>query len=319
MQHPPAHRNIVVATFYRFVRLEAIATLRARMLHAAEGLDLRGTILLAEEGINGTISGPREAIGAMFECLHREPPFHGLGRRESLHDEHPFGRFKIKLKKEIVTLGVPKLDPAHDTGERVDPTAWNELIGRPEVVLIDTRNRYEVHLGTFEGAIDPDTDSFRDFPAWVEANLDPERDREVAMFCTGGIRCEKASAYLQSQGFERVYQLEGGVLSYLETIPAEQSRWRGECFVFDERASVDHELDAVRHELCPNCRIPILPGEKALPGYEENVSCIHCVERTTERRRASLAERQRQAAFARQRSQDGAVRNEAARSGDADS
>ncbi|MEM9303225.1 MAG: rhodanese-related sulfurtransferase [Pseudomonadota bacterium] len=301
MQQDSPARNIIVAAFYRFHSLEQPEALKTGLLAACETLGVRGTILLAPEGVNGTISGSREGIDAALAAVRALPGMAPLEAKESLHDAHPFGRMRVKLKREIVTMGVAGLAPGERTGEHVPPERWNALIRDPGVKLIDTRNRYEVHLGTFEGAIDPETESFRDFPDWVARELDPARDRRVAMFCTGGIRCEKATAYLLEQGFESVYQLEGGILNYLEQVPADASAWRGECFVFDDRVTVDHALEAGEVEVCPNCRIPILPGEKDLPEFEEHVSCVHCFDRTTERRRAGLAERRRQETLAQVR------------------
>jgi UPF0176 protein len=298
MQQDHPARNIVVAAFYRFAPLADPAALRSELLAACQDAGVRGTILLAKEGVNGTLSGTREAIDGALAGVRGLPGMTDLPVKESRHVEHPFGRLRVKLKREIVTLGVPGVDPGRRTGTHVAPEDWNALIGEPGVTLLDTRNRYEVHLGTFDGAINPNTESFREFPAWVARELDPVRDRRVAMFCTGGIRCEKASAYLLEQGFEEVYQLDGGILGYLEQVPGEQSAWRGECFVFDDRVTVDERLEAGDFEVCPNCRIPILPGERALPEYEAHVSCVHCFDRTTPRRRSSLAERRRQQAFA---------------------
>ena len=293
--------EIVVAAFYRFLSLPGCAELKPALLACCRALGLKGTILLAPEGINGTVAGTRQGIDRLFDWFGRHPAIGPVPRKESTHAAAPFGRMKVKLKTEIVTLGVADVNVVEHTGRHVAPEDWNEVIADPDTLVIDTRNRYEVHLGSFEGAVDPQTESFRDFPAWAERHLDPARHGRIAMFCTGGIRCEKATAWLREQGFEDVVQLAGGILNYLQRVPSAQSRWRGECFVFDDRVAVDQELRACEHEICPNCRIPIGPGEKALPEYEENVSCIHCHHRTDERRRAALSERHRQQALARQR------------------
>lgn len=303
MQSPSTHALLVVATFYRFAPVASPARLRARLLHRAHGRNLRGTILVAAEGVNGTISGPAEHVRGLIAGLREEPGFADLAAREAVHGAHPFGRFKVRVKREIVSLGVPGVDPNRGTGRKVAPDAWHALIERPDVQLVDVRNRYEVHLGTFAGAVDPGIESFREFPAWAAANLDPRRD--VAMFCTGGIRCEKAAAQLLADGFEQVHQLDGGILAYLAAVPPAASRWRGECFVFDERVTVDHRLTALGRELCPNCRIPILPGERDRPEFEANVTCRHCHDRTTARRRAALAERHRQQALVAARFRSG--------------
>ena len=269
----------------------------------AEGL--RGTILLAAEGINGTVSGNRSGLDRMFAWLREHPPMRDLTWKESRHPEHPFGRMKVRLKDEIVSMGVPDVRPDRRTGTHVPPGQWNELIADPGVTVIDTRNNYEVYLGTFEGALNPATESFRDFPQFVSEHLDPERDRRIAMFCTGGIRCEKASSYLLDRGFEAVYQLDGGILSYLEEVDASESLWSGECFVFDDRVTVDHDLRAGDHEVCPNCRMPIGPGERDLPEFIPHVCCVHCHGSVDEERRAALMERHRQKELAAVRAREG--------------
>ena len=269
----------------------------------AEGL--RGTILLAGEGINGTVSGTRSGMDRMFTWLRARAPLEDLDWKESRHGAHPFGRMKVRLKDEIVTMGVPDVRPDRRTGTHVGPEEWNSLISDPGVTVIDTRNSYEVYLGTFEGALNPATESFRDFPAFVSDHLDPERDRRIAMFCTGGIRCEKASAYLLEQGFREVYQLEGGILSYLEQVDPEASLWSGECFVFDDRVTVDHDLNAGDREVCPNCRMPIGPGERDLPEFVPHVCCIHCHATVDAERRAALEERRRQKELAAVRAREG--------------
>ncbi len=255
MSHP-----IVVAALYKFVTLKDFAGLRQPLLAAMKAHGVKGTLLLAEEGINGTISGRRDAIDGFLGELKSDPRFADIDHKESFCDEEPFYRSKVKLKKEIVTIGVDGVDPNRQAGTYVNPADWNALIADPDVLLIDTRNDYEVALGTFAGAADPKTSSFGEFPKFVGENLDPARHRKVAMFCTGGIRCEKASSYMQSQGFREVYHLKGGILKYLEEVPKEQSKWQGECFVFDHRVAVGQGLVPSEIEMCHGCRMPLDAG-----------------------------------------------------------
>jgi len=290
--------QVQVAAFYKFVPLRGLDNLRRDILGTCEAHGLLGTILLAGEGINGTVAGPVEGITGLFGFFGRTESLGDVVPKLSYCGENPFHRMKVKLKKEIVTLGVEGVDPLSQAGEYVAPEQWNELVSRPDVRLIDTRNDYEVSLGTFAGAENPHTRSFREFPAWVENNLDGDRDRPLAMFCTGGIRCEKSTAYLKSLGYKNVYHLEGGILNYLEKIPAETSLWRGDCFVFDNRVTVDHDLGEGRYELCPACRMPLSEEDKESPHYVKHVSCPKCHERLTPERRASLEERGRQVELA---------------------
>lgn len=290
--------QVQVAAFYRFVPLQGLEDLRRTILDACEAHGLLGTILLAGEGINGTVAGPAKGITGLFEFFGRSAGLEEVVPKLSYCGENPFHRMKVKLKKEIVTLGVEGIDPLSQAGEYVAPEHWNELLNRPGVRLIDTRNDYEVSLGTFAGAENPHTRSFREFPAWVENNLGGDRDQPLAMFCTGGIRCEKSTAYLKSLGYRNVYHLEGGILNYLEKIPAEKSLWRGDCFVFDNRVTVDHDLGEGRYELCPACRMPLSEEDKESPRYVKHVSCPRCYERLTPERRASLEERGRQVELA---------------------
>jgi len=290
--------EVQVAAFYKFVTLQGLEDLRRAILETCDTLGLLGTVLLAGEGINGTVAGPAEGITGLFGFFGRAAGLENLAPKLSYCSENPFHRMKVKLKNEIVTLGVEGIDPPSQAGEYVAPERWNELIMQPGVRLIDTRNDYEVSLGTFAGAENPQTRSFREFPAWVENNLDGDRDRPLAMFCTGGIRCEKSTAYLKSLGYRNVYHLEGGILNYLEKIPAEQSLWRGDCFVFDNRVTVDHDLGEGRYELCPACRMPLSEEDKQSPHYLQHVSCPRCYERLTPERRASLEERGRQVELA---------------------
>jgi len=291
----------VVAALYRFVRLDDFADLRQPLLDVMRENHVRGTLLLAGEGINGTVAGPRAGVDALLAWLKSDDRLAALTHKESLADEPPFHRTRVRLKKEIVTMGVTGVDPTHVVGTYVKPKDWNALIRDPEVTLIDTRNDYEVEIGTFENAVNPKTDNFRQFPQYVAEHLDPAKNKKVAMYCTGGIRCEKSTAYLKSLGFEEVYHLEGGILKYLEEVPAEDSTWQGECFVFDERVSVDHHLDKGQYDLCYACRMPITEQDKQSEHYNKGVSCPRCVDTLTDERRARFAERQRQVELSRQR------------------
>lgn len=294
--------EFVVAALYHFARLDDFRDLQAPLLALCEREGIRGTLLLAQEGVNGTISGSRQSIDAVLGWLRADPRLQGLEHKESFSDRHPFVRLKIKLKKEIVTLGVPFVDPTAVVGTYVAPSDWNALIQDPDVIVIDTRNDYEVAIGSFEGAIDPHTQTFRQFPQYVAEQLDPARHKKVAMFCTGGIRCEKASSYMRQQGFAEVYHLKGGILKYLEEVPAEESLWRGECFVFDERVGVTHGLAEGVAELCYGCRRAITPEDKLAPGYEDGISCPACHDSLTEDQRARFAERKLQKRLAAERS-----------------
>jgi UPF0176 protein len=253
--------SVTVTAFYKFVAIADPPALREQLLERARGLDIKGTILLAPEGINATIAGPDAGIRAMLVHLRADPRFADLVSKESCADAVPFRRLKVKVKREIVTLRRPEADPSRRVGTYVQPEHWNALIADPDVVVIDTRNAYEVAIGTFRGALDPATRAFSEFPDFVAASLDPARHRRVAMFCTGGIRCEKASAYLLSQGFPEVYHLEGGILKYLETVPPDESLWQGECFVFDERVALEHGVKPGAYVLCKRCGFPVAAGE----------------------------------------------------------
>ena len=293
--------NVQVAAFYQFADLQDFAEMRTPLQAYCQEQDLMGTILLAHEGINGTVAGPERGITKLFDRLREDPRLSALQYKDSWTDSQPFHRMKIKLKKEIVTMGIEEIDPNNSVGTYVKPTDWNRLTGRDDVRLVDTRNKYEYNLGTFRGAEDPQTDSFREFPEWVDNHLDPKRDKHVAMFCTGGIRCEKATGYLLQNGFENVYHLEGGILKYLEEVSQEQSTWDGECFVFDNRVSVNHELQRGEYELCPACRMPISDEDKLSDKYEEHVSCPSCFGQITAEKRSGLLERAKQMELARQR------------------
>ncbi|TIX50594.1 rhodanese-related sulfurtransferase [Alteraurantiacibacter aquimixticola] len=296
---------IRVAALYKFTRFDDPAAIRGPLLALCEAQGIAGTLLLAEEGINGTIAGTPEAIDAVLAHIRALPGCADIEVKFSGAAEMPFYRLKVRLKKEIVTLGEPGVDPTQDVGTYVDPAEWNALIADPDTIVIDTRNDYEVAIGQFEGAIDPETPSFRDFPAWFRGQraklLGRTNKPKVAMYCTGGIRCEKSTAFLKAEGIEDVYHLKGGILKYLEDIPEEESLWRGECFVFDERVSVGHGLKQGPYVLCRACRYPLGPEELASPEYEDGVSCPHCIADRTPEQRVRYAERQKQARLARKR------------------
>ena len=292
---------IVVCALYHFVRLEDFKTLREPLLTLMQKHTVRGTLLLAEEGINGTIAGSREGIDAVLDWLRQDNRLADLDSKESLTDDMPFYRSKVKLKKEIVTMGVQGIDPKRVVGTYVEPKDWNELITDPEVTLIDTRNDYEVNIGTFEQAVNPKTETFREFPDYVKQNLDPKKHKKVAMFCTGGIRCEKSTAYLKEQGFEEVYHLKGGILKYLEEVPKEDTKWQGECFVFDNRVAVNHDLEKGGYDQCYACRYPITEADKQSEHYQQGVSCPHCYNKTTKEQRRQFAMREKQMQLAKQR------------------
>jgi UPF0176 protein len=272
----------VVAALYKFVRLPDFAEMQEPLLSYCQAQGVKGTILLAPEGINGTIAGSRHAIDSVLSFLRCDRRLIDLEYKESYTDSPPFERMKVRLKREIVTLGLPNVDPNEQVGTYVNPKEWNDLIADPEVTVIDTRNDYEVNIGTFKGAQNPQTESFREFPEYVQNHLDPRQHKKVALFCTGGIRCEKATSFLLSQGFSEVYHLKGGILKYLEEVPAEESLWEGECFVFDERVAVRHGLEPGTHDLCLNCGHPISEEDKASPQYKSGISCPQCFDSLTE-------------------------------------
>lgn len=276
---------IVVATFYKFVRLPDCAKTRQPLLAYCLQQGIKGTILLAQEGINGTIAGDRSSIDAVLADLRTDPRLADLAHKESAADAPPFDRMKVKLKKEIVTIGLPNIDPNDQVGTYVQPQDWNALISDPEVMVIDTRNDYEVAIGSFKGAQNPATESFREFPEYVQQQIDPTQHKKVALFCTGGIRCEKASSFLKAQGFQEVYHLQGGILKYLETVPAEKSLWQGECFVFDQRIAVQHGLAEGSYEMCRACGHPISAIDRASSNYEEGICCPHCINQLTAEKR----------------------------------
>jgi UPF0176 protein len=295
--------SIVVAALYKFVALDNFQEMRGPVAAAMKRYCIKGTLLLAHEGINGTISGSRIGMDGFLAWLKSDERLADIEHKESFFDENPFYRTKVKLKKEIVTLGVETVDPTRTVGTYVEAKDWNALISDPDVLLIDTRNDYEVELGSFEGAVNPKTRSFTEFPVYVEKHLHNSRQRKVAMFCTGGIRCEKASSFMLSQGFEHVYHLKGGILKYLEEVPASESMWKGSCFVFDQRVGVGHGLQPSGDELCHGCRMPLRPGDKESPLFEEGVSCPRCHGTHSEASLSSARERQKQVKLAEQRGQ----------------
>jgi len=295
--------SVVICALYRFAAVESPGRLRGRLLMVMQRNRVLGTVVVAAEGINGTIAGARDGVEAVLAFLRRQPGFADLEAGESFADAPPFKRARVKVRKEIVTLGARGVDVA-DAGLPVDAAAWNTLIDDDDVLVIDTRNEYETRIGGFDGAIDPHTTNFRDFPAFAARELAADKTRPIAMYCTGGIRCEKASAYLKQQGFEKVYQLQGGILNYLATTPAAESRWRGECFVFDERVAVDHQLQRGRYEQCHACRAPVSEADKRDSRYTPGASCPHCHGRVPAARREAFIEREKQVKLATARGRE---------------
>ena len=290
-----------IAALYHFTRLQDPAAIQGPLLALCEAEKISGSLLLAHEGINGTIAGPRTGIDSVVAHIRALPGCDDLEWKESTAASQPFRRLKVRLKKEIVTMGQPEVDPVAKVGHYVDPADWNDLIQSPDVAVIDTRNDYEVAIGTFNSAIDPKTESFRDFPAWWEENKHRFHNKRIAMFCTGGIRCEKSTNYLLGQGVKDVYHLKGGILKYLEEVAPEESTWQGECFVFDGRVSVGHGLKEGPHLLCHACRRPVLPEDTKRPEYEQGVACHLCAHETTEAGKNRFRERQKQMALAEAR------------------
>jgi UPF0176 protein len=302
-QHP-----VTVAALYRFVELADYAALKAPLLAEMQQRGIFGTLLLAREGINGTVAGVPADIDALINWLQSAPLWEGrlagLDVKLAHAETMPFARCKVKLKKEIVTMGVTDIDPNKSVGTYVKPQDWNDLISDPEVLTIDTRNEYEVQIGTFEGAVNPHTTTFREFPDYVQRELNPQKHKKVAMFCTGGIRCEKSTAYIKSLGFEEVYHLQGGILKYLEEMPSKGSLWQGECFVFDERVAVDHDLNPGSYSQCHACRMPLNKNEMQHEHYVPGESCPHCFDKTSPEQRTRFRERQKQIHLARQRGEE---------------
>ena len=294
-----AHNSpVLVAAFYRFAPLQNLQELRAELQQLGGDQGVLGTVLLAAEGVNGTVCGTEEAVSALLDRLRLEAGFEALQEKRSWCDQPCFLRFKVRLKVEIVTMGCQGVDPTEQVGTYVPPEQWNQLIADPTTLVIDTRNSYEVGVGSFAGAVDPQTESFREFPAWAAEELRPLMQargaNKLALFCTGGIRCEKATAHLLQQGFDQVHHLEGGILRYLEMVPPEQSRWQGECFVFDRRVALNHQLQPGEHQLCHACGLPLTPQQCELPSYVKGVSCVHCIERFSDADRERFAQRQQQ-------------------------
>jgi UPF0176 protein len=302
-EHAATAEHYLVCAFYKFVELPDYKDLQPKLKKLMNQHQVRGTILLAEEGINGTISGHSQDVEEIMDWLSSDSRLDDIDAKTSLHHEPPFLRTKVKLKKEIVSLGVPEANPTKHVGTYIEPKDWNRLLADPDVLLIDTRNKYEVQIGSFKGAINPNTETFRDFPQYVETELDAHKDKEIAMFCTGGIRCEKSTSLLKSLGFDKVYHLKGGILNYLEKVTDENSLWQGECFVFDDRVAVDKHLNKGQYDQCHACRRPITETDKAQPSYVAGVSCLHCVQNTTDAQKQRYAERQKQMQFARVRGQ----------------
>ncbi len=290
--------KFVVCALYKFVSLPEYKALQRPLQAKMVENEVKGTLLLAEEGVNGTISGARAGIDAVLAWMETVPELAGISVKESLTDELPFKRSKVKLKKEIVTMGVAGIDPNQKVGTYVAPQQWNDLISDPDIVLVDTRNKYEVAVGAFANALDPKTTTFREFPQYVSQHLDPSVHKKVAMYCTGGIRCEKSTAYLKEQGFEEVYHLQGGILKYLEEIPEEKSLWQGECFVFDERVTVNHQLEKGSYDQCHACRLPVSDEDKLSQYYQQGVSCPACYHDRSDEDRARYQEREKQVQLA---------------------
>lgn len=297
-------KPITVCAMYRFVELPHFADLKQPLLEQMLALDIKGTLLLAQEGINGTVAGSGQAIEALLDWLRQEERLRDIDYKLSFDEQQPFYRTKVKLKKEIVTMGVEGIDPKRVVGTYVKPKDWNALISDPEVLLIDTRNNYEVEIGSFKGAVNPETATFREFPDYVAKNLDPAKHKKVAMFCTGGIRCEKSTAYLKEQGFDEVYHLEGGILKYLEEVEPDETLWEGDCFVFDNRVSVDHSLEKGHYDQCHACRMPITEKDKRSEHYQQGVSCPKCIGKHSRRQLQRFKEREKQMRLAEVRGQE---------------
>ncbi|TKW66515.1 MAG: rhodanese-related sulfurtransferase [Paracoccus denitrificans] len=295
---------LTVAALYHFTPFPDPDAIKAPLAKLACSHGVKGTLLLAREGINGTIAGTRQGIDAVLAHIRALPGCEGLVWKESTATEMPFGRMKVRVKPEIVTMGQPDVDPLASVGHYVEPKDWNDLIASEDVAVIDTRNDYEVEIGTFDGAVDPGTRSFRDFPAWWQQNKHRFHNKRIAMFCTGGIRCEKSTNYLISQGVEDVYHLQGGILKYLEDVPEADSKWQGECFVFDQRVSLGHGLRSGSYDMCHACRRPLSAQDKTRPEFEEGVSCHRCLPEYSDADRTRFRERQHQVELAQARGTD---------------
>ena len=293
--------RVVITALYKFVELEDIRSLKNLLDQLCEQHDLKGTLLLAHEGINGTVAGSAQATQALLDFLKNDERFADITYKQSYAEKVPFFRMKVRLKKEIVTIGLKDVDPRHKVGQYVKPRDWNSLVRDPEVLLIDTRNDYEFEVGTFDGAINPNTSNFREFPDYILDTFNPDKHTKIAMFCTGGIRCEKASSYLLEQGFEDVYHLEGGILKYLEDVDKADSLWHGECFVFDQRVTVTHDLEPGGFDQCHGCRRPVSQQDKQSERYIPGVSCPKCYDSSSEEQKQRFAMREKQIQLAKQR------------------
>lgn len=292
---------IVIATFYKFTQMTGLLRWRQQIKECCQHHGIKGSFLLAEEGINATVAGPRSAIDALLNWLRQQPGLADLEHKESYAPFVPFQRLKVRLKREIVNMQVPGVSPEEMVGHYVAPAQWNRLIADPKVLLIDTRNDFEVQLGSFRGAVNPQTESFHEFPGYVQQQLDPQKHKKVALFCTGGIRCEKATSYLLGQGFQEVFHLQGGILNYLEKVPPEESLWEGECFVFDGRVTVNHDLEPGEGELCHACQRPLMAADRQSDKYSRGVCCPYCYDTLEPERKARFMEQQRQLRLAEQK------------------
>lgn len=292
---------LTICALYKFTRLDDFEEIQGPLKIFLESLNIRGTLLLAKEGVNGTIAGDNDSIMKSLDYLQKDERLVGLEYKFSYSEKPPFKRLKVKLKKEIVTLGVSDIDPIFSSGTYVKPADWNELINDPDVILIDTRNNYEFEIGSFKGSINPNTETFREFPAYTKNNLEKYRDKKIAMFCTGGIRCEKSTAYLKSKGFENVFHLQGGILKYLEEVKEDESLWEGECFVFDDRVAVKHNLELGKYDQCHACRFPITDEDKEHPHYEKGASCPRCYGTKNSLQVSRYREREKQVQLAKSR------------------
>ena len=295
--------EILVASLYKFVEIKDMLSLQDNLYNICKENNIMGTILIADEGINGTISGKNNKIKKTISSLTSDERFSDIEIKYSSTDKQPFHRMKVRLKKEIVTIGIPEINPNKKVGRYVKPEDWNELISNPDVVVIDTRNKYETKIGSFQNALDPKTASFREFPDWVKKfkNSEENANKKIAMFCTGGIRCEKASSLMKEEGFEDVYHLQGGILKYLETVDKENSLWNGECFVFDQRVCLTDELEVGSYKMCFACRMPITEKEMLDEKYMEGISCIYCYDKTTKEKKERFGSRQKQILLAKER------------------
>ena len=296
--------NLLVATFYKFVTLDNHLSMQQSIEECCISHGVRGIVLLAHEGINSTLAGPPDGVKSVIDFLRSDSRLSDLTWKESTTEQQPFRKLRVRIKKEIVKMGVPGIDPAQLVGTYVKPEKWNEIIEDPNVIVIDTRNDYEVEIGTFKDSINPDITSFGELPKWIDENIDIDEQPRVAMFCTGGIRCEKSTALLREAGVREVYHLEGGILKYLEEIPEDQSLWNGQCFVFDERVSVGHGLEVGAYELCRACRYPLHEGDSESPLYSRGVSCPRCHEHTTPEQKIRFAQRQKQIDLSRARGEE---------------